>query len=98
MDFIPDAEKGLEEDHVPLSSKTVQCEGKDENCGRISHGAEKEVDEYVAGELCGIQRKTAKENVFLFITFGYLYCVNMVNKQMQFYKVNNFGTCSSPSL
>lgn len=68
MDFIPDAEKGLEEDHVPLSSKTVQCEGEDKNCGRISHGAEKEVDEYVAGELCGIQRKTAKEYVFFHLS------------------------------
>ena len=60
---LPEAEQGLEEHHVPLSPETVKCEVEDHNCGRICYGAEKEVEKYVARELRGIQRKTAK-NMF----------------------------------
>ena len=60
MMSLPDAEQGLEEHHVPPSSKAVQCKVENHNGGRISQGAEEEVEEYVPGELCGIEGKTAK--------------------------------------
>lgn len=60
MMSLPDAEQGLEEHHVPPSSKAVQCKVENHNGGRISQGAEEEVEEYVPGELCSIEGKTAK--------------------------------------
>ena len=57
---LPDAEQGLEEHHVPPSSKAVQCEVENHDGGRISQGAKEEVEEYVPGELRGIEGKTAK--------------------------------------
>lgn len=48
----------MEEDDVPLSAKSVQGEVEDQDCGRLSNGAEEKVKKYISRKLGGIQRKT----------------------------------------
>ena len=57
--MLPEPKQSLEEDYVPLSAKSVQCEVEDQDCGRLSNSAEEKVKKYISRKLGGIQRKTA---------------------------------------
>ena len=61
---LPEPKQSLEEDYVPLSAKSVQGEVEDQDCGRLSNGAEEKVQKYISRKLGGIQRKTAMEIMY----------------------------------